>query len=291
MIKLTLLTFALSLLGHAHACEIHLNDIIFIASSEKINNWKDIIVKSGCDEITDLKVVRFVTAGLGSVRTAVLSSEAGLENIQITPKRIEVKLLTDHLKDELGLAPSYEIENLTLADGAKFIAITSMDQVKVQCDQCTQLGEAALKVQIERSGKLEVKWARAAIAQKVLAFFPKRHIGINQKYLSAEDFEARSITTKKPGELFNDLEQVEYFSTVRALNPENPLKQSDLYAQNLVSPQNLSEVILSSGKMKLSTKGYPVKAARFGEVISVRNANSNRLIMAKVIGRNKVVVE
>ncbi len=282
---------ALSFITHSQACEIELFDKIYIASSSKINNWKSLIKKSTCDESTDFSVIGFITKANGNVITSVVSDEISRSDISITPRKVFVTRLASYLSEQDRLPASFHAESLTFTDGDQYLSLDNLDNLKVICERCDQLGEANLKLQIERQGSVEGKWAKTTIVQKVLAYFPRTHIATNQKFLSADDFSAKYISSKNPSELFQDIDQVQYFTTVRSLNPERPLKQTDLFAMNMVTPQDLVDVTLQDGKLSLSTKGYPVKSARYGESVNIRNANSNRLITAKVIGRNKAVVE
>ncbi len=275
----------------AISCEVELFDKIFITSHSKINNWKSLVKKSTCDEKTDFAIVGFITKAQGNVITSVVQSELSLVDVTIKPRKVFVSTLTSYLTAQGRLPKSFHAEDFTFTDGDHFLALDELDHLKIHCERCDQLGEANLKLQVERQGSVEGKWAKTLIVQKVLAIFPKAHININQKFLTRDDFTTKFISTKNPSELFQDIDQIQYFTTVRALNPEKPLKQSDLFAMNLVTPQDLVDVVLVEGKLSLSTKGYPIKNARFGESVNIRNANSNRLITAKVVGRNKVVVE
>lgn len=289
--KALIALFAFSFSVHAISCEIELFNKIFIASNSKINNWKSLIKKSTCDEKTDFAVTGFITKAQGHVITSVVKSELALGEVTISPRKVFVSPLTSFLEAENRLPKSFHAENFTFTDGDQYLTLGELDNLKINCERCDQLGEANLKLQVERQGSAHGKWAKALIVQKVLAFFPRAHININQKFLTKDDFTTKFISTKSPSELFQDIDQVQYFTTVRALNPEKPLKQSDLFAMNLVTPQTLVDVVLKEGKLTLSTKGYPTKNARYGESVNIRNANSNRLITAKVIGRNKAVVE
>lgn len=289
--KALIALFAFSFSVHATSCEVELFNKIFIASNSKINNWKSLIKKSTCDEKTDFAVTGFITKAQGHVITSVVKSELALDEVTISPRKVFVSPLTSFLETEGRLPKSFHAENFTFTDGDQYLTLGELDSLKINCERCDQLGEANLKLQVERQGSVHGKWAKALIVQKVLAFFPRAHININQKFLTKDDFTTKFISTKSPSELFQDIDQVQYFTTVRALNPEKPLKQSDLFAMNLVTPQTLVDVVLKEGKLTLSTKGYPIKNARYGESVNIRNANSNRLITAKVIGRNKAVVE
>lgn len=287
LISLFLIIFSVKAIG----CEVELYDKLFVASSSKVNNWRSLVKSSNCEEKIDFAIVGFLSNTQGNVITRVVAEELELTGVQITPSNVFVSTLTKYLSNEGRLPKSFHAENFTFTDGDHYLALGTLDHLRINCEHCDQLGEANLQLKVERQGSVESKWAKSLIVQKVLAYFPKSHITTNQKFLTSEDFRASYVNSKNPSELFQDIEQIQYFTTVRALNPERALKQTDLFAMNLVTPQDLVDVVLQEGKLSLSTKGYPVKNARFGESVNVRNANSNRLITAKVVGRNKVVVE
>lgn len=92
-------------------------------------------------------------------------------------------------------------------------------------------------------------------------------------------------------ELFSDIEHISFYQTNKTLSKGDVLKAKDMIPKTLVKYGKKVKVLLNRGEIKLRLNGVARGSGAFGENIDIFNTSSKKILSAKIIDNNTVMVE
>lgn len=148
----------------------------------------------------------------------------------------------------------------------------------------------------ERSGRFVIRLKDQSVAitgaARVTEVFPTLSRNINRGDIIREADIAYVETANARGHLFvREAEDLIGKEARRPLAAQTPLRTSDIIAPVLVKKGALVTLSFQIDGMRLSHQGVALTAGSAGDVISVRNVQSDRLLKAVVDGENHVRVD
>ena len=165
------------------------------------------------------------------------------------------------------------------------------DNIEVVCNTCDKLGKSNFLIRAVDifSGKKKEVWGRTTIALQTKALVASKTLSPN-KPVEIDNISEVVLHHTKPGELFRDKDKLIFYKPNKTIVPGKPIKGSDLSPIYLVRNNRPVQITLSSGSIGLRGMALPLKSAKIGELIKLKNLKSNKIIVGKVVGLNKVQV-
>jgi flagellar basal body P-ring formation protein FlgA len=115
----------------------------------------------------------------------------------------------------------------------------------------------------------------------------ERNTGIAASQIAFERRPRRSL----PVDAMLDAQKITDMSTRRPLRKGDVLRQSDLFATPLVSRNESVILVVEMQGMTLTTRGRAMKGGARGDIVTVQNLQSRRLIEGVITGPGKVTVD
>lgn len=214
------------------------------------------------------------------------------KKVLIKPERIRVYSLIQLLSERIQLRDNQVLRNLSLLDKGSLL-LSENEQLMIQCQNCRELGELNIELVINQVslGKLSSRWLKANQLVKtpaLVALSPQR---VSHNPLQRQQFQIQTIETAKPQDYFVDQEKLPFYRLNRPLAAGSAIKHSDLAGVNLVNAGTPAKVFLKNANLSISRTAHPIRGGKFGEMVQLRNPQTNKTILGKVIDFNKVEVE
>ena len=285
MIK-TLLVTTLFIMNAYSQCNIESFQHII-----KFNKILDnsVIQASNCEDSAKAKFISFISDVEGKIPARHLENIFLSEHqIKITfkPKIIQVHSSGEFIKNQLELSNTMVKDVRSLYGNASYNT-NNIETLRVTCSQCSSPGEKNLKL-ITSDKQI---WLSANLLIKRNALILNSDITPFQGALS------KSIVSEKPvldmgnDQLFSDYENIRFYKVNKSLLKGNVLKQFDLVPKTLVKFNQNVEVIVKGSKVALKSRAISRESGRYGQLINLYNPKTKKVIKAKVIDFNKVMVE
>lgn len=260
-------------------------------------NVPQLFLKSSCSAEINASFQKTLTNSNGPISSQHLQSlinedRGSRVNIQITPERLRVYNLSELVRERTQVKDNEFFRRFSLMDKGPLI-LNEHEQLIIQCQNCRQLGEVNIELVINHvnDSKFTSRWLKAELiarTQALVAVSPQR---VSHQSLKTEEFHLQTIETSKPADYFIDVEKIAFYRLNRPLAIGEPLKFSDLGGVNLVNVGTPAKVFLENANLSLSRMANPIRGGKFGEMIQLRNPQTNKTILGKVIDFNKVQVE
>ncbi|MAZ49221.1 MAG: flagella basal body P-ring formation protein FlgA [Halobacteriovoraceae bacterium] len=286
MIKLTIILFTLTFANLALSCEIKTYDQIY-----KINKILDetVIRSTNCSNDIKDAFLDLVASGSGDIRGSHLSKVLATKEhptISIKPDQIHLDTLSEALKDH------FKSKNLDFSDVSALyphsaLLIERGEGLKFDCSNCDTSGRKNIKVLYSD----QTVWLTATIRHKINALKIKKNLPYHTPILTKDDFEIVESLAKDPSQLFTDIENIKFYKLNRNLVEGGILKVHDLRPKNLISSGQKVKIHVSKNTVRLETTGIAKKNGKFGDYIEIQNPKTKKIIMGRVTGHNKAVVE
>jgi flagella basal body P-ring formation protein FlgA len=285
MIKtlILLITFSLSAISQ---CRIESFDVII-----KFNKILDesIIKASNCDASTKHLFLGFISNIEGKIPEQQLKNIFKSEynkDVQFLPKTIHVSTASEVIEEKLKLNNIF-VQNVHSLYGNASLNLNKNDNLRATCSNCNLPGEKNIKLQI---GSKQI-WLSANFLVKRRAFTLKKDISPFKDTISKAMVEETSILDIGSDQLFSDYENIKYYRANKNLLKGQVIKINDLSPKVLVKYNQNVEVVVKGSKVALKSRAVARQAGKLGEVIKLYNPKSKKIINAKVIDFNKVMVE
>ena len=133
-------------------------------------------------------------------------------------------------------------------------------------------------------------WARVTVAARVVQVVAIESLRAGQP---VEPRQLRLETSQGfplPAKIAGSIEQVAGRLPLRPLSAGSPIHLDQLAAPFDVNRGDLVDVEVRSGAARLSFSGKAETAGRSGDVVAIRNEDTNRLFQARVNGKGKALV-
>lgn len=154
------------------------------------------------------------------------------------------------------------------------------------------LGQTLLALQLYVDGELVKKtWVHADISVMADVVKVVRPLGKNQKIEGADVAVVRGDLADLPSDTVRSAEEALGSRTTQMIYPNTILKAGMISLPPLVRRGDIVKIVANAGPMTITATGKVKQQGCKGEMISVINTDSNRVITARVIRAGAVAVE
>lgn len=285
MIKFLLLFFTFSITAYSQCT---LESFAHIIKFNKILD-SSIIKTTTCSDKVLQKFINFVSDVEGEIPAKhlknIFSSEHKIE-INFKPNMINVQSAGEFVKNKAQLN-EYAVKDVRSLYGNASYNTDSINNIRISCSQCSSPGEKNIKL-ITADKQI---WLSATFLVKRQALVLNKDLNPFQDELNQNAVSVKSIYDTGNDQLFSDYEHIKYYKVNKNLLKGNTLKQFDLTPKTLVKFNQNVEVIVKGSKVALKSRAISRESGRFGQIINLYNPKTKKVIKAKVIDFNKVMVE
>lgn len=285
MIKVLILISIFSLSSFSQ-CKIESFNVIV-----KFNKVLDdsIIKTTNCDGSAKEIFINFISNIEGKVPQQqlqnIFNSEYG-KNIKFSPKVIKVISANNLIEEKLDIS-NVHVKNVRSLYGNASLNLTSDKNVRATCSNCNIPGEKSIKLTLPS----KQIWVSADFLVKRKALTLKADVTPFKGEINKAIVEEVSILDAGNDQLFSDYENLKYYRANRNLLKGQVLKINDLSPKTLVRYNQNVEVVVKGSKVVLKSRAVSRQAGKLGDVIKLYNPKSKKIINARVIDFNKVMVE
>lgn len=284
-----IITFLFQAQAFASECFIETYDKILILS-DGANNSK-LIKRSDCDSSTLADFASFASKAQGRISQRFISK--ALPKVKLIPSEVTFLNITEQLNIRSILPRDGRVTKARKINGEGFIGLTKDQRFDIDCSSCPSIGEHTLKIVIKDTlGQVkETQWVKAAIGVPTRALVAKRSVTATLGAINASDFAVKTIISEQPQKLLPADFPLHFHKISRSLSGGELLTRANVSPLQLVRPGVPAQVTIKGSGITVSGSASPLTYGVWGEVIKLKNTNSQRVIMGKVVDHNKVVVK
>lgn len=276
---LTLLTL-ISL--NAFTCELVTSSVI-IKLTKSLDD--SIIKSSDCDAKTKANFVNTISSIEGTVNARSLFSILDNNNIDLKPKKIEVKSLLNFIYSVYD-EKTYRVTNLNSISSKTALLVDSISNLKLNCKECKDSGFNNFKL----THKQESIWLSAMFIMATDVVVLKNDFKNLGGSLTSNDITVKKVFTKNKQNLFFDHKNIEHYKINKFISKGHILKRYDLTATNLITLGKTVDLIIETDNLALKTKATARQSGPFGSTIELINLKTKKKIMAEVTGPNQATL-
>ena len=283
MIRKLFFTFIISIpLNVFGTCEIKAPENLIVISK----NISPAFEFKDCSEKQKRRFINHTSdfSGLLEPRSVQLAYQVELS------QKSQIKSLRDFLENKLIKNKNYHIRNAKVVGrSSSYLSYEEFDEVEVSCDKCDLLGKHNAKiVHTNKKGRSNTLWLSFEKVKKTRVLSSLSAQSVSHKALHIKNFEWKEIYTDKPEQFFTDISQLSFFKAVRNLNEGIYLKRNYLTPITLVKTGDIATVKLKNKGIELKGKGIAIRSGKIGDIISLKNIRTKKIIMGKVVGKNSI---
>lgn len=295
LILIALFLFAST--SYAKECSIVSFDKIYYVGTKGAKSHSSLIKESDCPSKIKTAFITKIYQSSGLLTSKVLNYDESFKKagfkVNLTPSRIRVSNLKDSLKQNFNLGNLWSFSKLKFLNKSTSLALSKEDSLSFSCEFCHTTGEKNISLTVFNPIKNYSKthWASATVLVSTKVLIPSRPISPSEPQLTPSDFKLKSLSVTRPEKYFTNLEQLVFYKVNKPIASNEGLLFTDLVPVNLVSAGTPTKIILRSKTLQVQGTAIPSQSGKLGEVIKLRNPNTNRMITGKVIDFNKVMVD
>lgn len=290
--KLALFIILFSFVTSSWTCEISGPKMVIFNKDKTSSVPSKAFTFSNCTNEQENKISNFIDDFEGTLSNRSLLVETGVKaNLKNRTELIELNSLLNK-RVEKDKEWRFVSSSLT-GQNEGVIKISENESLSIRCDHCSNTGTKNIKIEIYDAlgSRYRYLWAQTDLAAKTAALFPVRSLPVNNTALTPADFEKRNIYHTRPEQFFTQPNQLVFYKVNKPKSKGEAIKFQDLTPVNLVKMGQPTTVILKNGAIRLETTAISSQSGKLGQQIRLKNPNSKRTIIGKVINFNKVEVE
>jgi flagella basal body P-ring formation protein FlgA len=292
--KLSVLIFLILCTSYTRAnhCTIKGPQELILSKQTNQHQLEENFVFNHCNQDTKSRLTRLIKDFRGSFTQRLARIELKNKNL-IMSQSIKVQGLNEYLKDNLKLSKHLVIQNAKFVTTQKnHLALNEFDDLFIECEQCETMGKKTAKINArDRKGLKKQLWLKFNIATTIKVLRSIHTVKVTNKPLSIRHFEWKSIHTMKPEDYFTDLRNIRFYYANQVIKKGINLKQRSLSRAKLVYYGRPVVVQMAKGSLKLKGKAIPTSSGHLGDIISLKNSRTKKIIIGKIIDQNLVEVE
>lgn len=279
------------------SCKIELFSKIYTIESNHQLITNSIIKQTSCENKISLKLSQIISNSSGTTGTDFLRKELEKDflnyKLEISPRRLSLFDLNVVLRDQLTIHENIFFFNTKSLNALVTIGLSEGEQLKAYCENCNSLGEKNVKIDITNTleNTTRTLWFTTQAMAKVKVFKAKRNISYQEKNLQTDDFYIDEIYTNNPDNTVTNINTINFYKVNHTILQGSVVSSLDLQPVNLINYNTPVTVLLKNENIYLQKKAMPLRSAQFGDVVELKNPNSNKIISGKVVDYNKVVIE
>lgn len=222
--------------------------------------------------------IAYLLVAMWFLLTVMASAKAEAQEIETAPVVLTASDILPEIEGALskeGMPPGAEIslsspEQIISANGAATISFVSYNPAS---------GRFVIRIN-------DLKTPIAGYARAVLTFPVVSRVINRGEIITEADIAYLQLANSRPGLFIDNAEALIGMAARRPLKPQTPLRRSDVAAPILVKKGTLITLTYALDGLRLSHQGIALASGGAGEVISVRNVQSDRVLKAIVQSEN-----
>lgn len=293
MFKVLISTLFLTSTITTFACNIQSFNKVVVISNSPLNSLKSLVKKTDCDSQTISRFVKAIQKTKGTINSRIVSEIINKE-VMLKPNTIRVSHINNIVKNRiLNDSDRYFFVDQSSRIIDSVVGLTSEESLSVKCNNCKTTGNKNITMSVYNplTGKNKKYWITGKNLIKAQALVARRNISFSETSLSKSSFELKEVYSDKPEQFFVNPSKLVFYKVNKSLKKGSPLKFNDLHSIYLIQSGKPATVLLKNNSLSLSSIAMPLRSARFGETVPLKNQKTKKTIIGKVIDFNKVVVE
>ena len=274
-------------------CFIETYPKAIIISNKPVQKQHSVIKNTDCNTETTLKFLKSIQEAKGVI-TERLASELLNQKIKLKPSSVKIINFNEYARESIfNNRDWYFFANIKSGLSDSIIGVDSNESFSVSCSSCNETGNKNIKLSIYNplsSSKRSV-WISGKTLIKTQALVARRNIGFNEPSITPSTFSLKEVYSDKPEQFFVNQSKLPFYKVNKSIKKGSPLKFNDLHSIYLIKSGKPATVLYNSKTLKLSTTAMPLRSARLGETVPLKNQKTNKTIIGKVIDFNKVAIE
>jgi len=256
----------------------------------------------GLGETGTIQVARIVDAAraAGIVRDASDLESQGFAQVVVTRAARRVTASDMEAAVKAGLQERFGVDArvfaLAIDGGAPAVAIEpeltgEVAVVDLSFDARSRRLQARLAVPGSMAMRLKPLRISGQLVETVEVVVPKRQIGRGETLGKDDVIVERRPRDGQGGEIINDARAAIDKVARRALLAGVPLRASDVQREEIVGKGDLVTIVYEAPGLVITLRGRANEAGAMGDVVSVTNPQSKRVLQGKVTGPGRVSVQ
>jgi flagella basal body P-ring formation protein FlgA len=258
------------------ACEIHLQRYLVLLNKKAVS---DDIFKNCNSTIKDFTASLFYSNS--DVSHEFLRAALETENLEASVISNSVKTSVYDLDKSIKSAiekDSLRVEKIVIPSGLP----TSLNSIpELSCENCQKFGQSTYKLSMPG----RIYFGEVHVGTSISAYISKVNL-VQGEALTEQSLEMIQFITSKPELYVSDPEKIKFVKITQNIPANSPIMKSNLYPENIISPfKNITLMIESEGLI-IRGSGYSQNSGAYGDSISVKVGNNDKIVNAKVIGKD-----
>jgi flagella basal body P-ring formation protein FlgA len=273
------------------ACEIVSFDRI-IRSSEIAPNFKDIAKSTNCSAKIKMTFLKAIKSSKGVINSRIFKEDLKVL-ATVKPNRIRIEILEENLLKHFNLNDNWAFKKTHSINKSSTITLTKNEMLDYECQNCTSPGAKNINIVIRDAikGSQKTMWLKSKLLTRSYALISNGDFNVDNKPLDKNSFYLKEVYSETPELYFRKKDILKFYKLNKVLRKDKPILFSNISPMPLVKNGTAVSVTLLNDSLSLQGKAVPMKNGNYGETIQLRNVQSNRIIIGKVVDFNKVVVE
>ncbi len=271
------------------SCTIFLSNKIISTSKETLPIGVEI---TNCTPNSKTLTTKMLSQFNGKIKNSIILNELQSKideefviNSGVTEFiNIEATLRNNHNKNNL----SFEVSQIFLPQN---ISLNSYNDVEILCQDCQQARTHQAKLNLKKHNgenlviPFTVETKHLVRSYRVLKYIPAFTNNIDRTYI-----EEIYTTEQNQSPVFNEIENLHFFTTNKGIPPNNLLLKSDLSPKIIVRSGDSIELIFENNMIKIKTFGISRSSGYLGQKVEIYQKEKNKLFSATIIDNNKALV-
>ena len=254
-----------------------------------------IIKKSNCPGKVKEKFSSLLSKFNGKIKAdylkAVFKKDLMGYRLKINPSILNVSRMDRFLQEKTNLPANWKWRNIEFTGGRKVLALAYGEKIDVLCPNCENTGIKNISLSVfKKNGKKKVYWLKGDLKIKIKALFARHNLGLSSP-LAKDLFFEKEIETDRPEKLFTNKDIIHFYRAGRSISSLKPLRISDLRPLILIRRNTPVRVSWYKKRLTLSSMAISQGSGRYGQIIKLQNPKTQKNLMGKVVGPNRVVIE
>ena len=274
------------------ACLINAPRRVVVTRKTTSSHIRDLLTFSDCSEKKQSQFISLIRDYRGELTNRQIQAEKNLADASLKHS-LTIEALEHFLQRKINKPKHLVIKNAELTTSRRPIVITTeFDEIHLECQDCHVMGNKTSRVTvIDQKNNSQQLWVKFQLATQIKALAAKDTIRITNRSLSKSMFTWKMITTTEPEAYFQNIDDIRFYKINHTIKRNSILRSRQLTPVNLVSFGSPVKTRLMSGHLHLTGRAIANKSGKIGDLVSLKNIRTKKIIIGKVIDKNLVEIE
>lgn len=290
-----ILFFSLSLWADSPEKQSHCHmsisqTILYPESLELKKHIHDFLSHKRCSKDKIHRFVNVLKNNHGNINLDNALTKHELNNIKVNPSHIYISSIEELLKSKLTLPENRVFANTNIVGTAGILTLENHENLKIECKNCQSLGLKNIKISFEHNNKKHYLWLRSELKTFVTGLVSLQDHHVDQSPLGQSLFKQKEVITSKPEQIVQNIENLQFFRLNQTLSQGSILKRYQISPLPLVRSGSPVSIELNNSSIQLRSKATALSNGTIGQIIRLRQPQTNKIITGEVIDFNKVKI-